>query len=441
LNRKPRPKAPKAIGKPIVTSGEIFPDGTVIELVGGSAGSNKPDLLLWNGTATVAHQVKHGGCVYEAPELSPSLYRAMLLPSGFRDCGPPRELYRGIAALFVDNLNFAERESRLLASFCMSSWLADRLPIAPSLVISGPDRGAGIEVLRFLGCVCRRPLLLAEVTPGTFRSLPMDLSMTLLMNQQELRPAMWRILCAASYRGLHLSGPRGAIVDPCGPWAIFGGSELGERFSEGTIQISMALSQLQRTVLHENVRKKIADDFQPRLLHFRLTNCSNLRECQVGATGFTSETRRLAYALRTCLPADPEFARDIVELLRPQDQEVRAQRLCDVSCVLIEILWGLAHHEPGKAVTVDGLAKMANALLRSRGGNLLYSAEEIGWKLRALGIARHTTASARQILFNPDNRVKIHNLAHDCDLVCSQTVAAGCPDCAKAEPIVSKELM
>ena len=69
----------------IISTGEIFPDGGMIELVSSSTGVNKPNLLLWNGRkATVGPRVTNsGGRIYEAAELtfSLSLLRAMRLPS------------------------------------------------------------------------------------------------------------------------------------------------------------------------------------------------------------------------------------------------------------------------------------------------------------------------------------------------------------------------
>jgi hypothetical protein len=56
----------------ITSTGKIFLDGAMIELVASSSGLDKPDLLLWNGRkAIVGSRVKHGGCIYEAPELAP----------------------------------------------------------------------------------------------------------------------------------------------------------------------------------------------------------------------------------------------------------------------------------------------------------------------------------------------------------------------------------
>jgi hypothetical protein len=90
----------------------------------------------------------------------------MRLPSKCTDYGSSRGLFAVITNLFKHHLDLPERESSLLACFSISTWLADRLPTAPSLAVSGPDQELGIEVLRLLSCVCRHALMLAEVTPG-----------------------------------------------------------------------------------------------------------------------------------------------------------------------------------------------------------------------------------------------------------------------------------
>lgn len=214
MSRSAPSNTTKPAENPILTTGELFDDGAAIELVRGSAGSSKPNLLLWNGSvATVGPTAEYRGRHYEAAEIPASIYRGLLLPSGREDGGSVRELLDEITAIFRQ-LVLADRESRLLAAFGLITWFADRSPIAPGVEISGLDQAAGVEVLRLLRCFCRHPLLLAEVTPGNFRSLPLHLSLTLLLNQQELKPAIKRLLRTSSYRGIHLRGNRGSVVDP-----------------------------------------------------------------------------------------------------------------------------------------------------------------------------------------------------------------------------------
>jgi hypothetical protein len=64
----------------------------------------------------------------------------------------------------------------------MNTWLADRSPNALTLAISGPDQQLGIQLLRLLRCLCHHPVMLAELTPGSYRML--RLSLRLLLDQQ-----------------------------------------------------------------------------------------------------------------------------------------------------------------------------------------------------------------------------------------------------------------
>ena len=122
----------------IISAGEIFADGSMIELVSGSSALDKPDFLLWNGKkATVGTHIKHGGRTYEVPELDSSLYRATRLPSRCTEYGSARGFFAAIANLFKHHLDLPARESSLVACFSISTWLADCLPTAPSLAISG----------------------------------------------------------------------------------------------------------------------------------------------------------------------------------------------------------------------------------------------------------------------------------------------------------------
>ena len=87
---------------------------------------------------------------------------------------------------------------------------------------------------------------------------------------------------------------------------------------------------------------------------------------------------------------------------------------------------------------VDELAKDANALLRSRGEILEYSAEGVGWRLHGLNIPRHTSSSGRQVLLGRDTSQIVHRLTQAYDMPCSQRVKAGCPDCKRAKSALSK---
>jgi hypothetical protein len=280
--------------------------------------------------------------------------------------------------------------------------------------------------------------MLAELTPGGFRSLPRQLPLTLLLNQQALKPNMQRLLRASSYRGLHLPGNRGTVVDLYGPKAIFCGNDAAvDALTGGAIHISAAPSSSQSSGLDERVQNEIANDFQPRLLMYRLKSFGKVPASPVDVSNFTFATRQLARALAECFPEDPELARDAVQLLQLQDEDIRGQRFCDVNCAIVEILWGVIHDRKQREVRVDELAKDVNALLRSRGETLEYGAEEVGWKLRSLNIPRHSTSSGRQVLLGRQTSQSVHRLAKAYGLPCTQRAPADCPDCDQSKPTLS----
>jgi hypothetical protein len=420
--------------KRTISAGEIFADGTMIELVSGSSGLVKPDFLLWNGKkASVGTHIKHGGRTYEVPKLNPSLYRATRLPSRCDDYDSARDLFAAIADLFMQRLDLPERESGLLTCFSISTWLADCLPSAPSLAISGPSQDLGIDVLRLLSSVCRHPLMLAEVTPVGFRSLRLQLSLTLLLDQQELKPNMQRLFRASSFRGLHVPGNRGSVVDLYGSKAILCENDAAvDTLGGGVIHIAVTPSQLQSSALDGQVQNEIANHFQPRLLMYRLKNCGKC-ESRVEVSEFTFAMRQLARSVAMCFPEDAELARDAVQLLRPQDEEVRGQRSRDVNCAIVEIMLGNIHQRKQRAVRVDELAKDLNALLQSRGELIEYSAAEIGWKLKGLNIKRHSDRGGRQVLLDRGTSQIAHRLARAYDLPCPQCVQGNCPDFAPSQ--------
>jgi hypothetical protein len=409
-NGKSRSNAPNSS---IISAGEVFADGAIVELMSSFSRFNKPDLLLWNGRkATVGPHVEHGGCTYEAPELDPILCRAMRLPAGCHDHRSARRLFDGIRNLFQRHLGLPESESVLIACFAISTWLADRLPSAPGLIISGPDEELGIDVLRLLSCVCRHPLLLAELTPAAFRSLPMELALTLLLLQQDLKTNMQILLRSSRYHGLHLAGKRGSVIDRYGATAIFCGNDAAvNHLGGGAIHVSLPPSQSQSCALDEDALNEIASHFQPRLLMYRLKSSGKVRESQVNVSELTIATSRLARTLAACFPEDSELAHDTVRLLGPQDEDARLQRANSIECVIVEVLLAFIHEQKLTEMKVGDVADLANGLLRSRGEILAYGAEEVGWKLKGLNLVRHRTSSGSQIQFDRQTSQQVHRWA------------------------------
>jgi hypothetical protein len=425
-----------AKGSTVKTAGEVFADGRVLELVSGSA-PNKPDLLLWNGTKTIiAARIECDGRIYEAPELTATVYSATRLPSRCCEYGSVRDLCTAIASLFTRHLGLPEREASLVTYFSISTWFADCLPTAPGLAIYCPFQGQGADVLRLLGCLCRRPLMLADITPAGLRSLPMYLHPTLLINQPGLNPRTWALLRTSSHRGFYVPAGKGGVLAVHGASAVFLGADDTDKITGGEVLHLPLGPSLFHFTLDDARLEQIASELQPKLLRYRLMNWRKVQESEFDVSTFTFPTRELARNLGACVVDDSELAQEVSSLLETQDEDARAQRYTDIRYVMIEIILLLLHKGEMSALRVQKIAESTNALLRSRGEIIEYSAAEVGWKLRQLGLSRSRDGAGKSLSVGKETSRRIHELARSYGVLSRENARQMCPDCARAsQPI------
>ena len=280
------------------------------------------------------------------------------------------------------------------------------------------------------------PFALTEVTPASLRSLPMHLSPTLLLNQQGLRPNVQRLLRASCYPGLNLPGAAGSMIELCGAKAIFCGNDAAlDALAGDVIRVSMMPTRLRPSDLDEKTRQQIADHFQPNLLSYRLQNCGKVRSSEIDVSRFAMAMQPVARALAQCFPADPELAAEAVQLLLPQDDEIRHERTSQVDYVIVEVLLAMFHQQNQTAVGVTDLTKDVNLLLEKRGEIWLYSPEEIGSQLADLKIARKRGASGQKVKFDRDTSQCLHRWARAYDLLPGEHSRPDCTDCGEAQAV------
>src|SRR5438132_917615 len=97
----------------ILTSGELFPDGSAIELV--AAGER---LLLWtNGSETIGPSIDWAGATYKPALLEPGLLRALHFPAQTTDYGSVESLIGELSAETRDYLGLNDDQAFQAATF------------------------------------------------------------------------------------------------------------------------------------------------------------------------------------------------------------------------------------------------------------------------------------------------------------------------------------
>jgi hypothetical protein len=159
----------------VATAGESFRKA-ILDLVADPLDPAKLKLLLWHGTkGKIAPQIEYGSRTYKPVGLGPTVVCGVRWPTRRDGYGSTRKLFDRILGLVTEKIGIEEQPARILVHFVFSTWLPERLTVAPGLAIVGSAVGQAIHLLRFLQCVCRRSILLVGTSQADLISLPLSI--------------------------------------------------------------------------------------------------------------------------------------------------------------------------------------------------------------------------------------------------------------------------
>ena len=417
----------------VVTAGKIFSDG-VIDLVS-SGDACRPRLLFWDGKrARVASRIQHDGVWYVAPQLHPSIGRAIRFPGDINRSGSAVEFFADVVSLLEEYLALPRELAQQVTLWVASTWLADVVPSPPVLLISGPHMGRAIDLFQLLGCGSRRALSLTGINRAALVGLPMDLHPCLLINQPDLPQGMSRLLCACNHRGVNVPGKRGTIQEWVVSKAIFTGMAPSPRAWDGEALWISLPSAATGLPLDQQALARLAQDLQAKFLAFRLDWLYKTREGGISDGGLSFAESELAQSLFACVRHEPGLIEIVTPLLSGLVEDVKVRRDLDPNLVVLEVLWHPAHKLPN--LGVQKIAEYLTVTLRTRGSRDEYSAERVGWILKKHGFVRDRNGPGRVVHFSGENTLLLHQLARNFGLGLPKV--QDCPHCAEPKVIVAQ---
>lgn len=368
----------------IATAGERFADGAVVEPVRAELGSERLRLLLWDGTKSeIGVEVKHASAIYFPAAIDPTLLRAMRLPSQRSEPEPVQRLVTDISKVLSEYTNLGESFVAALSRFVLATWVVQSLPIAPWLAIVGAETSQASQLRRLLLCLCRHALTLANVTVQGLCSLPSGWNFTLLVSQPELRPDSVRVLHAARNREGHVLRS-GRLHHLYAPVATFAQTYPNLDGSLVSLEIPVIPTRAPLSLLDDSSEKRIADEFQGRLLGYLLDNASKVKTSKEEAVGLNYSMQGLARALAATTPDDAGQQKEIIEILKAQDTAMRPARLGETEGAIIEAI--LFHCREGQKdrIYIGEIAETAQEILNRRGERVVLTPRGVGGQLRHL---------------------------------------------------------
>jgi len=409
----------------IQTFDVVLPDLT-IESVLDPAHPNKLQLHISDGHkfATVP-TVSHLGHTYAPASIATGLAQAIRFPSGSKSFGSAQKLTSTMLQFLTHYAHLLPDSAALLVAFALASWLTDSLPVAPILYLLGPDIEVRL-VLRLMSCICRRPVLLADVDMASLATLPSRLNPTLLISQRNLGRRVTQILLASNNPHFRIARGRGQIY-AYGAKAFCADLEFA---NETGVQISLSPALDPLPALTDADEKTNADDLQAKLLRYLALNRARVRNAKLDTHDFVPAMRDEVRAWLAPICDCPDLLQSVRNSLLQQNRQLEGKRFSDNRCLVAEAALFFCHETDRKQFFVRELASEVNNLREGRYEKRSMTNKMAGSLLRGLGIPAERVTRGYRVLLTDSLRERIHEVARDYQVFAAQDGIARCRHCS-----------
>jgi hypothetical protein len=398
---------------PIPTVGKVFTSGAFIELAD-LGNSTRPGLLLWDGSDhTAGAVIEYRGQLYKPCAIHESVMRELNLPTRAGTFKSVRALLAEICNLIEQFTGLSKKSTALIARFVLVTWLVDAMPIAPRILIEGPDIARANQLVLLLRCICRRALPMTEVSSAGLCTLPSGMCFTLLVRQASISSTLANVLEATIVQGNPLLRA-GKLVNIFGAQAILCDSGNGmQTLRAASIRIPCMPTGGRLLFLNDEQQRQIVEEFQPKLLAFRFSHYKAAREARFDASQFAPPLRDLADVLAAATPGDEVLQAELFELLAEENSEIKAANWVDLNTVIIEAILVHCREAKNDSVYVGAIAAMAQQILHGRDENRKIDPGEAGRRIKALGFSTlPRDAQGIRLSLTNEACVRVHDLAH-----------------------------
>jgi hypothetical protein len=387
-------------------------------------------------------EIQHNGRRQYVPRLPLALYRSLILPGHPRKLGSARELFDSIVALLRNHVMLSEKECSLLAYWSIATWFLDFLPSLPSLAITGPASAADL-LLRTLGAVCRRPVLLADVNPAVLRALPLaELMPTLLIREPQLSKRMAALLDASNQPGYLVFSGKDFQQFYCGKCVYLGEHAENQLLTPNSIHVHVGGNS--RRSFSPLPKDDVIQDFQDRLLLYRFIGHDAVADSKfrVPRFLFRPEGSAMTEVLGASIVDDIVLQHGIIELLQERDEQSRVDRASGQDgTVLKAVLWH-CHQPDQQQAFVREIAATANQIYSEEGESLKISSETVGHVLKNLGLyTRRLGSAGRGLRFDKATQSRAHELGYANEVLPDRAGLPACGYCHKLQLPQTQEVV
>ncbi len=182
-------------------------DGSLVELVRDPHGLERTAFAVWRkGQVEITDHIEHHGRILIPPREHDHILRNVVLPYGVAPYNTTQDLARRIRKSIRSCVNIPNPYPSLLAAFSVYSWIADLLPTAVYLLVTGLPESGKTTLIETLRLFCRRSLFVGDVSSAAFHQACSLIYPTLMIDEAQLDYGstgrdLRRLLRAGSTRG------------------------------------------------------------------------------------------------------------------------------------------------------------------------------------------------------------------------------------------------
>jgi hypothetical protein len=350
------------------------------------------------------------------PPEEDELMRNMRLPRCFGGYKSVGDLLQQIDAFLSRCLDLEVQLRFVLACFVLSTWVIDRLPLAPYIAFVGLPQSGKTTALKALRLLCRRGVLTSDITSAAMYRACDRLMPTLCIDETATagqRRTLFHLLRSGNVPDSIAFRESQSYRTFCAKVVTW--TELPDDDALNSRCLIVPMQESSRTDLLRTTHPELiaaADSLQGQLLAYRFVKYNTLQLPQIpGDESLRSRNRDLYEALALPIGEDPESCARLLECMKLQHAFHR-QPLSPDQAAVLETLFQQIHAQADQGkFSIRDLTKNINLNLKRAGEHFQLNPRGVGAVLTTLGFLNRTrTSSGWVVWLDRSARKRIHEL-------------------------------
>jgi hypothetical protein len=403
--------------KPVIeTDFAELPDGTLLDTIEDPSNPARTLLAVYRDKAVrYAKRFEADDRICVPISRTTEILRHVRFSRGAKPYKSTDHLLGALTAVISHCLDMSNLQRVLLSCFILSTWLLEKLPIAPYLAFVGLPRSGKTTTLRLLDLLCRRSLLTSDITSAAFYETCNRVTPSLIIDETATagdRRALFHLLRAGSTPGSVVIRKNKAFNPYCPKVVCW--TELPDDQALNSRCVIIPLQESERKDLLRVTDPKIlafADNIRQMLQQYRLEKFNRLSLARVpGDECLNSRSRDLYEAL--ALPIDDANIREFLAAQFQQQQNFNREPLSPVQGAVLQMLdWYIHANGTDTTCANSDLTDAVNQQLKYDHELFQANPHQVGHVLTSFGLTeRKRTNTGWVLLLSRDTRKRIHTL-------------------------------